>query len=53
MTVFHAAAALYALLMLARHLPLARQGRRVSAVVCLAAGAVLVMALRGLLAAAR
>lgn len=53
MTVFHAAAALYALLMLARHLPLARRGRRVSAVACLAAAAVLVMALRGLLAAAR
>ncbi len=50
MLVFHAAAALYALLMLARHLPLARQGRRVSAVACVAAGAVLVMALRGLLA---
>jgi len=52
MTVFHAAAALYALLMLVRHVPLARRGSRVSAVVCLAAGAVLVMALRGLLAAA-
>ena len=53
MIAFQAAAALYALYMLARHVPRARQGSRVSLAACLAAGAVLVMALRALLAAYR
>jgi hypothetical protein len=50
---FQAAAALYALYLLVRHVPRARQGSRVSCAASLAAGAVLVMALRALLAAAR
>jgi hypothetical protein len=52
MLVFHLAAGLYALFMLVRHAPLARRGRVVSIVVCLAALAVIAMAARGLLAAA-
>ncbi len=50
MQVFHAAAALYALYMLVRHLPQARRGRPVPILACLAALAVLAMAARGLLA---
>ena len=52
MLVFHVAAALYALYMLTRYLPLARRGRPVAVLACLAAVAVLAMAARGLLAAA-
>lgn len=51
MRVFHVAAALYALYMLTRHLPLARRGRPVAVLVCLVAVGVLAMAARGLLAA--
>lgn len=51
MLVFHLAAGLYALFMLARHARPASRGRVASVLVCLAAVAVLVMAARGLLAA--
>jgi hypothetical protein len=52
MTVFHLAAALYALYVLVRHAPLARRGQLASILACLAALAVLAMAARGLLPAA-
>jgi hypothetical protein len=51
MLAFQVAAGLYALLVLVRHAPMARRGRAVSVLACLASLAVLVMAARGLLAA--
>jgi len=51
MLVFHVAAGLYALFMLARHARPASRGRVASVLVCLASVAVLVMAARGFLAA--
>jgi hypothetical protein len=46
---FHALAAGFALLMLARHLPMARQRRPVAILTCLLALAVLAFAVKGLL----
>jgi hypothetical protein len=52
MLVFHAAAGLYALYMLVRHVPPASRGRLTSILVCLASLGVLVMAARALVLAA-
>jgi succinate dehydrogenase/fumarate reductase cytochrome b subunit len=52
MLVFHVAAGLYALFMLARHASQARRGRVESILVCVVSLAVLVMAARALALAA-
>lgn len=51
MPVFHGLAAGFALLMLARHLPAARQRQPVAIFTCLLALAVLAFAVKGLLGA--